>query len=281
MVSSPYDIPDAVISSFSWTPLNPESGDTVQFTDTSTNTADNGTITYAWDFGDGSVISTAKNPTHVYTATGNGMNFTIMHTARGSVNQTSAISYGTIGVAGVAPPLVCNSAGGNTAGVVLDYISGETSAQQYARVWSGNYPNAICKQPYTCTCAPYYAKYQCLPNGSETLISQNHPDCCKICGLTPLTGVPPTVLNIPNFQVLSVSITPSTTCYSGEYIQAVAAVQNTGGAAGAASVTFYLDDGTAFDLARTTSVIDVNSTQNTPPAGGFARPGVLCAIVHQ
>ena len=282
MVSSPYDIPDAVICSFSWTPLNPKSGDTVHFTDTSTNTAANGNITYAWDFGDGSVISTAQNPTHVYTAVGNGMDFTIMHTARGSVNQTSAIAYGTIGVDGVAPPLVCNSAGGDVTGVVASYIPGESGTDHYYRIWTNApYPNSLCKQPYECTCSPDYAKYQCAPNGSMTLISQNHPDCCKFCGLAAISGAATVVLQLPKFTVTRVSVTPSTTCYSGEYIQAVATVTNTGAVAGAASVTFYWDDGTAFDLARTTSIVSVNGTQDTPPAGGFAKQGVLCAVVHE
>jgi PKD repeat protein len=272
------DIPSAVVSSFEFTPGTPGQNTTVQFTDTSTNTAANGTITYTWDFGDGSVLSSAKNPSHVYSSVGN---FTVMHVARGSMNQTPSISYGVVSVQPVAAPLYCNSAGGNTAGVLLSYVSGETSTQQYERIWSGTWPNAVCRQPYTCTCDPYYAKYQCLPNGSETLISQNHPDCCALCNFNNApVGTPPTVLNLPNFVVTSVSVTPSTTCYSGEYIQIVASVSNTGSVAAAATVTFYWDDGTAFDLERTTPVINVNSTQNTPPAGGYAdRAGVICAVV--
>jgi PKD repeat protein len=56
------------VAGFSRSPLNPTTDDTIQFTDTSYDTA--GTITaWSWNFGDNS-ISTSRNPTHRYTQSG-------------------------------------------------------------------------------------------------------------------------------------------------------------------------------------------------------------------
>ena len=56
------------VSGFSFTPLNPTTKDSIQFTDTSYDP--DGTITeWLWDFGDGS-SSTSRTPTHTYTESG-------------------------------------------------------------------------------------------------------------------------------------------------------------------------------------------------------------------
>ncbi len=55
-------------ASFSFTPTNPDVGETVQFTDESTDS--DGTIeSWSWEFGDGS-SSTEQNPTHSYSSEG-------------------------------------------------------------------------------------------------------------------------------------------------------------------------------------------------------------------
>jgi PKD repeat protein len=53
---------------FTFTPVKPCVGDTVQFTDTSTST-DGPIVSWVWNFGDGGT-SIGQNPTHTYTATG-------------------------------------------------------------------------------------------------------------------------------------------------------------------------------------------------------------------
>ncbi|MDA0244655.1 MAG: M14 family zinc carboxypeptidase [Chloroflexi bacterium] len=58
-------------------------GETAVFTNTSTNA-----VTYTWDFGDGSPLSTVPSPTHTYTTTGV---FTVTLTAHnGSVSHTTS-----------------------------------------------------------------------------------------------------------------------------------------------------------------------------------------------
>ena len=54
---------------FAWSPFSPYRNQAVQFTDTSTTPAD--PITgWSWDFGDGSALSTAQNPSHAYANVG-------------------------------------------------------------------------------------------------------------------------------------------------------------------------------------------------------------------
>jgi PKD repeat protein len=68
---------------------------TVQFTDQSSGTTP---LTYAWDFGDGS-ISTLRNPSHVYTASGI---YTVRLTVTNSAGSDTATKTGFI-TAGVMP----------------------------------------------------------------------------------------------------------------------------------------------------------------------------------
>lgn len=55
-------------ASFTYSPLLPYTGDTVSFTDTSTD-IDGSVTSWAWDFGDGNT-SSLKNPTNIYNAPG-------------------------------------------------------------------------------------------------------------------------------------------------------------------------------------------------------------------
>ena len=60
-----YMVPKA---NFTYSPQNPKTTDTIQFTDTSTDT-DGTVVSWSWRFGDGST-STQHNPTHRYTNNG-------------------------------------------------------------------------------------------------------------------------------------------------------------------------------------------------------------------
>jgi len=52
------------VADFTWDPLSPNAGETITFTNQSTNAT-----SYSWDFDDGTT-STAENPTHVYSIDG-------------------------------------------------------------------------------------------------------------------------------------------------------------------------------------------------------------------
>jgi PKD repeat protein len=57
----------APTAEFSFSPTDPETGETVAFTDGSSDS--DGTIaSWLWDFGDGTPTTTIQNPTHVYTS---------------------------------------------------------------------------------------------------------------------------------------------------------------------------------------------------------------------
>lgn len=56
------------VSNFTYSPLNPNTSDTIQFNDTSTD-SDGTVISWSWKFGDGGT-STLRNPTHKYTNNG-------------------------------------------------------------------------------------------------------------------------------------------------------------------------------------------------------------------
>lgn len=267
-------IPDSVNAGFIYSPNAPLTGVAISFTDVSTNTALNGECFFTWEWGDGTVNTNTKNATHTYYKVGN---YTVTHTARGSLNHTTTQMVKTVSVnTSVVTPTTCNPSGGNIAGII-------NATAPSSDKWTGEYPNLQCAFPYTCFCGGNYPKYQCLPNGASMLISENHPDCCKFCGVnTAPPGAPPTVIDAPVFEVIDVVISPPTS-YIGEYITVVAHVKNTGNLAGAATVTFYWDDGTVFDLPRTTGVINVNNTLATPPSGGFTIRGgdaKLCAVVY-
>ncbi|MEM6298476.1 MAG: PKD domain-containing protein [Bacteroidota bacterium] len=73
--------PEAPTADFTFSPDDPQVGQTVQFTSTTTNTD-----AVAWDFGDGTTSSTA-NPTHTYTDAGS---YTVTLTATGEGGSVSA-----------------------------------------------------------------------------------------------------------------------------------------------------------------------------------------------
>ena len=60
---------NAPVADFEWSPETVVVNETVQFTSTSSD-ADGDSLTYTWDFGDGSALSSEKDPTHIYTKVG-------------------------------------------------------------------------------------------------------------------------------------------------------------------------------------------------------------------
>ena len=69
---------------------------------TFTNTSNGSNLTFEWDFGDGSPIVTAPNPTHTYAMTGT---FAVIITATNSAGVDTAIDSVTICNVSVQPSL--------------------------------------------------------------------------------------------------------------------------------------------------------------------------------
>jgi len=85
------------IAAFTATPTTITPGQSVQFTDQSTNTP----TSWFWNFGDGSTATT-KNPSHTYASAGT---FTVILTATNSYGYNSATktNYITVNAAGISP----------------------------------------------------------------------------------------------------------------------------------------------------------------------------------
>lgn len=78
------------VAGYTFTPNNACSGSLVSFTNTSTGSG----LTYSWNFGDGSPVSTLPNPTHTYTSYGCGtQNYTATLTVTDSNGCTSTVSH--------------------------------------------------------------------------------------------------------------------------------------------------------------------------------------------
>ena len=85
----------APAAAFIFSPAAPVTGQTVSFTDTSAGTP----TAWAWTFGDGAVTS-ARNPTHAYSAAGS---YTVTLTVSGTAGSNSASRTVTVTAAVVAP----------------------------------------------------------------------------------------------------------------------------------------------------------------------------------
>ena len=115
---------------------------TVNFNGTNSSDPDLSPITYRWDFGDGSAISTAANPSHTYTAAG-------LYTARLTVSDgtnTSTPSTVNISVANGGSGLVAaygfeEGAGGSVADASGKNNNGSITAATWSN--SGRYGKAL------------------------------------------------------------------------------------------------------------------------------------------
>jgi hypothetical protein len=77
----------------------------VNFTGSSSYDPENGAITYSWNFGDGSAVSTASNPSHTFSTSNNSpKKFVVKLTVKDNLNQTSVDSI--IISANNTPPVI-------------------------------------------------------------------------------------------------------------------------------------------------------------------------------
>ncbi|MEM9933576.1 MAG: PA14 domain-containing protein [Bacteroidota bacterium] len=119
--------PVAVIEA---SPLYGSSPLSVSFTGSGSYDPDNGTLTYSWDFGDGSPVSTAINPTHVFTALGTvPENFqatlTVTDPAGATATATVSVSLNN------TPPVIAST---SVDGINTYSLSGPTTLNLTAQV---------------------------------------------------------------------------------------------------------------------------------------------------
>ncbi len=86
------------IASFTYSPLNPTTADTIQFTDTSFD-PDGYIVSWSWNFGDGNT-SSLRNPTHQYAANGT---YTVTLTVTDNDGHSSSVS--ALITVGEVPPI--------------------------------------------------------------------------------------------------------------------------------------------------------------------------------
>jgi len=83
--TAPLPFPDPAVADFKWSPASPRVGQTVNFTDWSTNTP----TSWAWAFGDGAT-STDRNPTHAFAAAGT---YTVTLTATNASGPSNLVMH--------------------------------------------------------------------------------------------------------------------------------------------------------------------------------------------
>jgi len=119
---------------FSITPNPATTGQTVQFTDTTLNAP----TAWSWNFGDGSAIATAKNPTHAYASAGV---FTVRLTVSNSAGTTSTTNTVTVNAPVLAAPVAAfnYSPASPTAGQSVQFTDLSSNSPTS---WSWNFGDA-------------------------------------------------------------------------------------------------------------------------------------------
>ena len=159
------------VSATATVPPTAAPGDVVAFTATCSPTGCGAaTPTYSWDFGDGSPVSTAQNPTHVYPNAGSyAWTLTVV------VATATTTRSGTIAVS-VAPP--CTP----TTSVVLS----QPSPQTLAAMWQGTGTSITAGQTVTIT----VAGTQTWANGGQSYTAAGNPNDLTAGVNVPMPGAP-------------------------------------------------------------------------------------------
>jgi PKD repeat protein len=112
------------------TPSNGLSPLQVSFSSTGSSDPDGNTLTYSWNFGDGSAVSTSPNPIHTYSATG-VEKFTATLTVTDTSNATGSASV--VVTLGSTSPVVTIAAPANNVtvnpGAVVNFSGSATDAE--------------------------------------------------------------------------------------------------------------------------------------------------------
>lgn len=140
------------IANFSFTPANPSAGQTVTFTNNSTNATSS-----TWDFGDASAPNTNTNPTHIYANDGNYTITLVVTNSCGSDTTTQTISIALAvaesfdgGSVAIFPnpndgqfTLNLSNLGGKEIDVVVTDLRGVAVDQRHISVSGANFDEAM------------------------------------------------------------------------------------------------------------------------------------------
>lgn len=212
---------------------------TVQFDGSLSSDPENGALTYSWNFGDGSTISTNVSPTHVFTTpNSNPTRYDVTLTITDDHNQTNSISL--IVSVNNTPPIINSTtvdnfniyanAGNITVDLQANVTDNETPTAQLAFKWETSlhhnthfHPNPVVNQPASsfnmsplpCDNEVYFYQVQLTVTDvhglSTTKIKNIVPECGQIYVDTEIPSTP-TNLQLNNISAsrISFSWTPST-----------------------------------------------------------------------
>ncbi len=114
---------------FTWSPIAPDVGQAVQFTDTSTGNP----TSWSWAFGDGQT-DTTQNPVHAYFSAGAETVTLTVSNQYGSGSRSQTISVGCDPIAG-APTLTVSAVGSGTVRLTWTAVEGATGYRLYRSAW--------------------------------------------------------------------------------------------------------------------------------------------------
>ena len=191
--------PEPIIptANFSFSPLTGSAPLSVTFTNTSVNAS-----SYSWNFGDGTAVSTAIAPTHIYQVSGN---YTITLTATNTYGSVSITKVITVDVATNQPPTISVTNPTNNSNITVGQQvaltatasdgDGSISSVQF-KVNNTNLGSPITSSPYTTSWTPSVA-------GSYTITAVATDNL----GLTTTSAAIATTVTIPVNQAPVISVT--------------------------------------------------------------------------
>jgi glucose/arabinose dehydrogenase len=205
----------------------------VNFTGSQSTDPENGALTYAWNFGDGSSVSTDANPTHIFTAPdANPIRYDVTLTVTDNQNQTNSTSL--IVSANNTPPAINSTTVDNMSvyantsiqnvSLQANVIDAQTPTNQLAFKWetalfhnTHHHPEPVSIQqssniiltPIPCVNETYYYQVKLTVTDAQGLSATKTknivPDCGQVFGdITPPSN--PSYLQTTSVSANSISL---------------------------------------------------------------------------
>jgi PKD domain len=206
---------------------------TVVFNGSQSSDPENGSLTYSWNFGDGSPISTAVNPTHVFNApNANPIRYDVVLTVKDNQNQTNTTSL-IVSVNNTPPDInsttvdtmsIYSNTNIQNVSLQADVMDLQTPTNQLSFKWetalfhnTHHHPNPVSSQqissftitPIPCVNETYYYQVKLTVTDAHGLSATKTkniiPNCGQVFGdITPPTN--PTNLQVRGINSNSISL---------------------------------------------------------------------------